>query len=64
MSDATVADRNAPSALRRLVRHKLALLGLVLILVVVAGAVLRGSRLCAGRTAVRRADARGRAAAA
>lgn len=41
MSDATVADRGAPpSALRRLVRRKLALLGLVLILVVVAGAVL------------------------
>lgn len=41
MTDATVADRGAPpSALRRLVRRKLALLGLVLILVVVAGAVL------------------------
>lgn len=41
MTDATASERMAPpSALRRLLRRKLALLGLVLIVVVVAGAVL------------------------
>ncbi|MDX5349146.1 MAG: ABC transporter permease [Paracoccaceae bacterium] len=42
MTDATVAERSAapPSALRRLMRRKLALVGLALIALVVAGAVL------------------------
>lgn len=41
MTDATASERMAPpSALRRLLRRKLALLGLMLIVVVVAGAVL------------------------